>query len=343
MREDSIDLRSDTVTKPTEEMREAMRDAKVGDDVHREDPTVVELENLAAEKLGKESGLFVSSGTQGNITSILTHANRGEELIIGEKSHIYNYEVGGYSSLAGLSPKVLSDKRGYMKISDIRNSISKGSVHHPDTTLICMENTHNKAGGIPLDLGYIKKVENLTEEIDAKFHLDGARIFNAAIGLDEDVKRLVKPFDSIQFCLSKGLSAPIGSLIVGSDEFIERARKNRKKLGGGMRQVGVIAAPGIIALEKMVDRLDEDHKNANKLAKGFKDLGFEIDPNKFKTNIVMLDTSSIEHSAEEFKSLLSEEGVLTLALSKEKIRFVTHRGISEDDIDNTLNIIESLL
>ncbi len=337
---DDIDLRSDTVTKPTEEMREAMKEAEVGDDVLGEDPTVKKLEDLAAETLGKEAGLFVTSGTQGNITSLLTHTRPGQEIIMGKICHIFKYEVGGYSSLAGLSAKTLDDSGGYMEPSQIAGAVREENIHHPETSLLCIENTHNVAGGVPVDLKHIERVCDIAHDNGLKVHLDGARIFNASTALDVDVSDLVEPVDSIQFCLSKGLSAPVGSMLVGSKEFIEKARKNRKRLGGGMRQAGVIAAPGIISLEKMVDRLEEDHVNARRLTEGLKELGVDIDPDRFKTNIVMMDTSQFGMTAEKLRTKLEEKNILTLALGKNSMRFVTHREISTEDIDEVLDVFE---
>ena len=336
----TIDLRSDTVTTPTDEMREAMKDAEVGDDVLGEDPTVKELEELAARKMGKEAGLFVTSGTQGNITSLLTHTEPGEEMIMGKHCHIFRYEVGGYSSLAGLSANTLDDSDGYMEISSIRNAVREENIHHPVTSLLCLENTHNVAGGVPLDIDYMEKACEIAREDDLNVHLDGARIFNASTALGIEVSDLVEPVDSIQFCLSKGLSAPVGSMLVGTEEFIERARKNRKRLGGGMRQAGVIAAPGMISLEKMVDRLEEDHANARRLVEGLKELGVDIDPDRFKTNIVMMDTSQFGMKAEKLRTKLEEKNILTLALGKNSMRFVTHREISTEDIDEVLDVFE---
>lgn len=336
-----IDLRSDTVTRPTKEMREAMKKAEVGDDVLREDPTVKELEELAADKTGKEAGLFVPSGTQGNITSLLTHTVPGEEIIMGKDCHIYRYEAGGYASLAGLSAQTLDDNGGYMESSSIAEAVRDENIHHPKTSLICIENTHNIAGGVPLDQEYTERVCEIARENDLKVHLDGARIFNASTALDRDVSDLVELVDSVQFCLSKGLSAPVGSMLVGSEEFIENARKNRKRLGGGMRQAGVIAAPGIISLKKMVHRLDEDHTNARKLAEGLREMGVDIDPERYKTNIIMLDTSQFSMRADRLKAKLEEKKIFTLALGRNSMRFVTHREISSEDIDKVLEVFEN--
>lgn len=338
---EKIDLRSDTVTKPTDEMREAMKEAEVGDDVLGEDPTVKKLEDLAAKKLGKESGLFVTSGTQGNITSLLTHTEPGEEVVMGKCCHIHRYEIGGYASLAGVTAQLLDDKEGHLPLEKIPEVIRADDIHHPKTSLICVENTHNIAGGIPLGEDYMKQVGEIAEENDLPVHLDGARIFNASVALDVDVKDLVKPVDSVQFCLSKGLSAPVGSLLVGSEEFIEKARKNRKKLGGGMRQAGVIAAPGIIALEKMIERLEQDHKNLDKLVDGLEKLNVEVYPEKPRTNIIMVDTTSLEMRAEKLRKKLENEGILSLDLDKNMLRLVTHREISSEDIDKVLEVFEN--
>ncbi|MFW6375631.1 MAG: low-specificity L-threonine aldolase [Thermoplasmatota archaeon] len=342
MSKETIDLRSDTVTKPTQEMREAMKEAEVGDDVMKEDPTVNRLENMAAERLGKESALFVTSGTQGNITSLLTHTSPGEEVILGKNSHIYKYEVGGYASLAGLSAKLLDDGDGYLKVNQIESAIRDDDIHHPETSLLCIENTHNVTGGVVKDSYHTKKNCDIAHSHGLKVHMDGARIFNAAAALDVDIKELVSEVDSVQFCLSKGLSAPVGSIIAGSEDFITRARKIRKKLGGGMRQAGVIAAPGIIALDKMVDRLEDDHKNADKLAEGLKEIGIDIDPDRFKTNIVLLDTSDIGLKAERFVDILEDDGILALSMGDYVTRFVTHRSINHEDIDRTLDIVEDI-
>ena len=255
-----VDLRSDTVTKPTPEMREAMAEAEVGDDVYRDDPTVNRLEALAAEMLGKESAIFVPSGTMGNLLALLVHCQRGDEVIVGDKSHIYLNEAGGMSALGGIQPCPLpNQKDGTLALDDILASIRTEDVHHPITRLICLENTQNICGGVPLTADYTRTVAEVTRENGLALHIDGARIFNAAASLDVDVKELVEPADSVMFCLSKGLVSPIGSMLVGTEKFIARARHLRKMLGGGMRQVGVIAAAGLISLEQMTKRLDEDH------------------------------------------------------------------------------------
>ncbi|OKY78955.1 MAG: L-tyrosine decarboxylase, PLP-dependent protein MfnA [Candidatus Methanohalarchaeum thermophilum] len=337
-----VDLRSDTVTKPTDEMRREMKKAEVGDDVFKEDPTVSKLENKAAEIFDKEAGLFVSSGTQGNLISLLTHAQSGEEVILGRDSHIFNYEVGGFARLGGLSARPIKEEKGRLPLEKLIENIKGSDIHFPEQSLVCLENTHNGHGGVPVSGDYIEKIGQICMQKDLKLHIDGARIFNASVYLEEDVSNLCEPADSIQFCLSKGLSAPIGSIIVGSRDFISRARKNRKIVGGGMRQVGVIAATGLISLDKMIDRLKKDHEKANRLAEGLKDLGFEINPNKFKTNIVYLSLDQMNYSTNEFLGLLKEKGIKALS-HEDKIRFVTHREVSKEDINYCLEAIDNLI
>src|SRR5215213_5355718 len=255
-----IDLRSDTVTKPTPEMREAMAEAEVGDDVYRDDPTVNRLEELAADMLGKESSLFVPSGTMGNLLALLVHCQRGDEVIVGNQSHIYLNEAGGMAALGGIQAcPVQNQSDGTLALQDLLSSIRTEDVHHPITRLICLENTQNICGGVPLTLDYTSRVGEIARQHGLALHIDGARIFNAAAAQNVTVKELVEPADSVMFCLSKGLVAPIGSMLAGSKRFISRARHIRKMLGGGMRQVGVLAAAGIISLERMTTRLNEDH------------------------------------------------------------------------------------
>ena len=262
-----IDLRSDTVTLPTDEMRQAMALAEVGDDVYREDPTVNRLENLAAERMGKQKGLFIPSGTMGNLIAILTHCQRGEEVIMGNQAHTFMYEVGGISALGGIMVHTVPNQPdGTLLIDDVTNAIRMEDVHFPATRLIALENTQNRCGGVVLQPEYIDKIVEIARNHNLVVHMDGARIFNAAVKLKIPARRLVDGVDSVTFCLSKGLGAPVGSVLCGNLQFIEKARKIRKQLGGGMRQAGILAAAGIIALEKMVDRLEEDHQRATVLA-----------------------------------------------------------------------------
>ncbi len=262
-----IDLRSDTVTHPTSEMRKAMFEAEVGDDVYGEDPTVNRLETMAAGMMGKEAALFTTSGTQSNLIAVLTHTNHGDEVIVGDEAHMLWYEVGGAATLGGVTLRTVpNDSRGRLSPDDIERTIRSKDIHYPQTTLLCLENTHNRCGGTVLTTDYTDEVCNLAHTRGLKVYLDGARIFNAAIALGVPASRLTQNVDSVAVCLSKGLSAPVGSLLCGSKDFVERARKVRKMLGGGMRQVGVIAAAGIVALETMVDRcLGEDIRGSRYL------------------------------------------------------------------------------
>jgi threonine aldolase len=269
-----IDLRSDTVTHPTDAMRQAMFEAAVGDDVFGEDPTVNRLEVMSAQKMGKEAALFTASGTMSNLIAVLTHTQHGNEIILGSESHIFWYEVGGAAALGGVVMRTVpNDNDGQLALGDIEKTIrDKTNIHYPETTLLCLENTQNRCGGAVLTPEYMDSAVQLAHRHGLRVHLDGARIFNAAVALGIPAVELTRGVDSVGFCLSKGLSAPIGSVLCGSKEFIERARKRRKMLGGGMRQVGVIAAAGIVALETMIDRLAEDHANARKLAEGLMQL-----------------------------------------------------------------------
>ncbi|MEO5888229.1 MAG: low-specificity L-threonine aldolase, partial [Anaerolineales bacterium] len=288
-----IDLRSDTVTKPTPEMREAMAEAEVGDDVYGDDPTVNRLELLAAEKLSKESALFVPSGTMGNLLALLVHCQRGDEVIVGNQSHIYLNEAGGMSALGGIQPcPIRNQPDGTLALDDVLASIRTADVHHPITRLICLENTQNICGGVPLTPDYTRRVGELAHHNGLFLHLDGARIFNSAVAQNVPVRDLVEPADSVMFCLSKGLASPIGSMLVGTHKFIGRARHLRKMLGGGMRQVGVLAAAGIISLEQMVTRLADDHARARKLADGLRQTrGIIVDNDSPYSNMVYLNLS----------------------------------------------------
>ncbi|MEM3891240.1 MAG: low-specificity L-threonine aldolase [Nitrososphaerales archaeon] len=338
-----IDLRSDTVTLPTEEMLEAIKNAKLGDDVFGEDPTVNALENVAAKKMGKEAALLVTSGTQGNLVSILSHTKRGDEVILEADAHIYHYELGGLSAIAGVLPRPIKGKMGILAPEAVEEAIRPPNPHFPRTTLLCLENTHNLAGGICMTPLQTRKVSEVAAKHGLAVHIDGARIFNAAVALDVDVKHLVSPADSVMFCLSKGLSAPIGSVVVGSSSFIERARRMRKMLGGGMRQAGIIAAAGLVALEKMVDRLKEDHINARLLAEGLAKIdGIKIDVRRVQTNIVMFDVSNLGVSGSAFISALSKYGIKALTVKGNLIRMVTHRGIDKEDIIQTLEVIKDI-
>jgi len=326
-------------------MREAMYRAEVGDDVYGEDPTVNRLEELAAEKMGKEAALFVASGTMGNLVSLLAHCGRGDEVILGNWSHTFLYEVGGMAALGGIHPHPIPNQPdGTLALADIEAAIRPENIHFPRTRLICLENTHNRCGGAVLTPEYTSQVADLAHRHKLKVHLDGARIFNAAIALGVDVKELVKDVDSVMFCLSKGLSAPVGSLVCGDADFIAEARRMRKMVGGGMRQAGVLAAAGIVALTKMVDRLAEDHVNARRLAEGLAELpGVSIDPERVKTNIVIFEFDHPKMTPREFCARLREEGVLMLPIEGKRIRAVTHYGITAEDINKALSIMRKVL
>ncbi|KYO64813.1 low-specificity L-threonine aldolase [Thermovenabulum gondwanense] len=338
-----IDLRSDTVTLPTPEMREAMYKAEVGDDVYGEDPTVNRLEEMAAEIMGKEAALFVTSGTQGNQIAVMTHTQPGDEIILEERSHIITYEVGGIGRLSGVQAKTIYGKYGFMSPEDIEASIREENIHYPRTSLICIENTHNRAGGTVMPLNLLKKTKEVAEKYGIPVHMDGARIFNAATYLGVDVKEIAKYADSIMFCLSKGLCAPVGSMLVGTKKFIDKARKFRKMLGGGLRQAGFLAACGIIALEKMTKRLKEDHENARILAEGLAKIpAIALDLNTVQTNIVICDISGLKMNGNEFSKMLLKNGIKVNGSNNSYVRFVTHYGISKEDILYTLEVIEKL-
>ncbi|OHB79169.1 MAG: threonine aldolase [Planctomycetes bacterium RBG_16_55_9] len=333
-----IDLRSDTVTLPTPAMREAIFNAELGDDVFGEDPTTKRLEAMAAERMGKEAAVMVASGTMANLVCVLSHCGRGEEVILGDKSHTFLYEAGGTSAVGGIHPHTIPNQPdGTLRLEDIEAAIRGNNVHFPRTRLICLENTHNRCSGSALRPEYMAAVAALACKWDLRVHLDGARIFNAAVALGVDVKEIARHADSVSFCLSKGLSAPVGSLVCGSKEFVAEARRNRKVLGGGMRQCGIIAAAGIVALEQMVERLAEDHANARRLAEGIARIaGLSIEPEKVQTNIVYFDLASEVLVAEEFTKRLVDRGVKVIQTGPARFRAVTHYGISSDDIDAAL-------
>jgi threonine aldolase len=334
----TVDLRSDTVTHPTSAMREAMYRAEVGDDVYGEDPNVNRLEAMSAERLGKEAAVLVASGTMGNLVALLAHAGRGEEAIVGDKSHTLINEVGGAAGLGGIQLRaVRNDERGMLDPGEVEACIRGDNIHYPRTALIALENTHNRCNGTPLSIDDMRPIATIAHQHGIPVHIDGARIFNAAVALGTDPADLVRDADSVQFCLSKGLSAPVGSLIVGSDEFIGRARKYRKMVGGGMRQAGIIAAAGIVALEEMVDRLSEDHANAHALVQGLASIpGVEVDPAVVETNILFFGISAMQMS--DFVAALKQRGVLV-----GPGRMVTHYGVTRSDIDDVIQAVSDVL
>jgi len=339
-----VDLRSDTVTKPSLAMREIMAKAEVGDDVYGEDPTVRQLEEMAAAIMGKEAGLFVVSGTMGNQVALLAHTSRGDEIILEANAHIYTYEVGALAVLGGLLPKLIEGNKGKISPEQLKKAIRPLNIHFPQTTLLCLENTSNFGGGTVISVEEMDQLTDVAHGYGLKVHLDGARIFNAAVYLGVPVRELVKGVDSVMFCLAKGLGAPVGSVLVGSKEFIEKARKYRKMLGGGLRQSGILAAAGIYALENNIKRLAYDHLLARKLAEGLAELpGLYIDLDTVQTNILMVDIVREDLNSTQLVDILKDEGVLSSAISEKRVRFVTHRDVGDKDIDYTLQVMSKIM
>jgi len=343
---DWIDLRSDTVTHPTDLMRKAMAIASVGDDVYGEDPTVNKLQELAAEKMGKQAGLFVPSGTMGNLAAILAHCGRGDEVILGNKAHTFLYEAGGVSALGGVhSCQLPNQPDGTLALSDIQAAIRSKDAHQPISRLVCLENTHNRCGGVALTPEYTLAVGDLAHKNGLFLHLDGARIFNAAVAQGVPVKSLAEPADSVTFCLSKGLCAPVGSVLCGSQEFITRAHRVRKQLGGGMRQAGFLAAAGIVALETMTDRLAEDHARAHQLAEGLSSLhAMLLDPGTPYTNMVFVSLEeSFPLDAPAVAGKLAEKGVRVGVVGKRRFRLVTHYWIDDAAVKKALQAFREVI
>lgn len=339
-----VDLRSDTVTKPSDEMRKAMAGAEVGDDVFLEDPTVNRLQERAAEIFKREAALFVPSGTMGNLTCLIAHTRPGQELICEEKSHIYNLEMASMAAVGGVLPRPISAVDGIMTWEQICRAIRPKIYYRAQTALICLENTHNLAGGSVYPTNLAHEICDRAHEAGLLIHLDGSRIFNAATYLGEDVAEMTKKFDSIQFCLSKGLGAPVGSMIVGSRTFIERSRSIRKMLGGGMRQGGVLAAAGWIALEKGPKRLHIDHENAKILAEGLCRIpGIGINPAKVQTNIVIYDVKRTGRSSTDFLAELARRKVLGVPVDPEKVRMVTHLDVKRGDVEKAVETIRRMV
>jgi threonine aldolase len=345
MPERVIDLRSDTVTHPTQEMREAMYRAEVGDDVYGEDPSVNRLQELAAERFGKEAALLVLSGTMGNLLGILSQTRSGDEAIVGRYSHIFLNEAGGAAALGGVQLFPVPSLRGVLDPADVQAAVrDPNNTHHPHSKLVCIENTHNRDGGAAVPVAVMDSVAEVAHANGLRLHVDGARIFNAAVALDVPVDRLVQGADSIQFCLSKGLGCPVGSLLVGSKDQIKEAHRWRKMIGGGMRQAGIIAAAGIVALEQMVNRLAEDHANARRLAEGLSQLpGISVDPSEIDTNIVMIDLDEQRVEPKRFVAGLAERGVKAGSPYGGRMRLVTHYQISADDVDYAIRAAEQSL
>jgi threonine aldolase len=338
-----VDLRSDTVTKPTAEMRQAMAAAEVGDDVYGEDPTVNRLETRAAEIFGKEAALFVPTGCMGNLIAIKVHTHHGDEVICDERSHVNLYELASMSAIAGCMPRIAGGEDGILTWQQIEAVIRPRIYYDSQTALICLENTHNMAGGMLYPTAQVNDICDHAHGAGLKVHLDGARVFNAAVALGESVDSMTKKVDSVMFCLSKGLGAPVGSMIVGTQPFIDKARIYRKMFGGGMRQAGVIAAAGLIALEKSPARLLEDHKRAKRLAEAvIKIPGFAIDTRKVRTNILIFDCSKTGKTAVEWCDIFYKHGLWAQDTSLHSVRFVTHCDVDDAGIDRALAVLQEV-
>lgn len=341
----TIDLRSDTVTKPTDEMRKVMSVAPVGDDVYKDDPTVNELEKYAADIMGKQSAIFVPSGTMGNQVCIKTHTNPGEEIILHRKSHIFVYELGAPAIISGVLTKLLEGEDGKIDIDELKSNLQQGDMHHAKTTLICMENTHNVCGGTVVSIEHMKKVYDIAKENNIGVHLDGARIFNAAAALGVSVKEISKYSDSVMFCLSKGLGAPVGSIICGDSDFIERAMRVRKMLGGTMRQAGIIASAGLFALKTMPDKLCLDHEKARFFAEGLKGhKNINIDFASVQTNMVNADLTDTAYDSYDLSRKLKEKNILVNGDKNiSRVRFVFHRDVDMKDTQIAVEAIKEIL
>ncbi len=344
---DRIDFRSDTVTWPTPAMRQAMANAPVGDDVYGEDPTVNQLEALAAAKTGKEAGLFVASGTMGNLTAILSHATRGDEAIVGEDSHTYLWEAGGMATLGGIVPHPLpTDEIGRMDLAQIEASVRSDNPHLPTSRLILVENSYGHKHGYPIPTDYFAAVRQIADKHGLSVHMDGARLFNAAVALNMDASEVVKDVDSVTFCLSKGLGAPVGSVLCGTADFIHKARRIRKSLGGGMRQAGILAAAGLVSLNEMIERLADDHAHAQQLAQGLAQIpGIVIEPEMVKTNLVFFKLADdVPMTSRDVTKDLQEQANIWLgANGRRSFRAVAHYWISEQDVTLFLETLAEIL
>lgn len=334
-----IDLRSDTVSRPSDAMRAAMTSAEVGDDVFGDDPTVIELERKAAALLGKEAALYVASGTMANLISVLTHTKPGDEILLGDECHIFQYELGGAARLAGVLTRTLPNRPdGTLDRDAVIAAARMENLHSPGSRLLCLENTHNRCGGAAIPKATMDSLGEAAHSRKMSVHLDGARIFNAAAALGVSASSLAENCDSVSFCLSKGLGCPVGSLLCGTSDFIESARRNRKMLGGGMRQVGILAAAGIYALDHNIQRISEDHQNAALLADGLRELG-PFRPNHPQTNIVVADI--VRGDLNQWLAAFESEGVAAVAFGPQRIRLVTHINISRSDINEALRRIQN--
>jgi threonine aldolase len=341
-----IDLRSDTVTLPTEKMRQAMAKAELGDDVYGEDPTVNRLQSMAAERLGKEAGLFVPSGTMGNLAAILAHCGRGDEVVMGDCAHTFLYEAGGISALGGVHPHTVPNQPdGTLLIADIKGAIRSDDVHYPKSKLLILKNTHNRCGGVSISRSYMLEAAQVARENGLAIHLDGARIFNAAVDQNLPAADLVDMLDSVTFCLSKGLCAPVGSVLCGTKDFIYEALRIRKQLGGGMRQAGVLAAAGIVALDEMVDRLSEDHQKAKELSKGLAEIpGIALDKSSPNTNMVYISIDPLHKlNAKLTAEALRKKGVLVGITGPQQFRLVCHYWIRKEHLDRVIKAFRIVL
>lgn len=340
-----IDLRSDTVTQPTPSMRKAMAEAEVGDDVYGEDPTVNRLEAMAAEMLGKEAAVYVSSGTMGNLISVLSHCGRGDEMILGDQAHIFLFEQGGSAALGGVHPRtVRNEPDGTLDLAEVEAAIRGENEHFPVTRLLALENTHNRCGGRALPVDYMDAAGELAHRYGLALHVDGARLWNAAVALNVSPARLLKNADSVSVCLSKGLGAPVGSIVAGDAAFICKARRNRKVVGGGMRQAGILAAAGIVALTEMVERLADDHANARRLAEGIATMeGIEVDPATIESDIVIFALDHPAMTPAQLSASLKEQGVLLNPIGGKRLRAVTNYHVSAEDIEYTISCFARVL
>jgi threonine aldolase len=339
-----IDLRSDTITRPSDRMRQAMAVAEVGDDVYLEDPTVNRLQELAAEMFGREAGLFVPSGSMGNLVCIQAQTEPGQEVICESEGHVYSYEMASMSAIAGVLPRVVNGEDGILGWDQIDAAIRPASYHRAQTTMVSLENSHNMAGGTVYPRAVSDEICDRAHERGLRVHLDGARIFNAAVALDENVADITRPYDSIQFCLSKGLGAPVGSLVLGSKDLIDKCRHYRKMLGGGMRQAGIIAAAGIVALEEGPVRLHEDHENARVLAEGLSGVpGIDVDLEMIQTNIVIYGLGETGIDSATFLSELKNRGVLAGPVDRKRVRMVTHLDVTRVQVEQAVEVVDQFV
>lgn len=337
-----IDLRSDTVTMPTEEMRQAMTNAEVGDDVYGDDPTINKLEKIAAEKVGKEAAIFVPSGTFGNQLALFTHTRRGQEVIIGNNNHIVVHEVGASAVIAGVQLRTLETNNGAVNPKDVEKAIRADDIHEPETGLICVEQAHGCGAVVPMET--LKEIKQIAERHSIPVHMDGARIFNAAASLGVDAKEIAACCDTVMFCLSKGLCAPAGSMVAGSKKFIDKARKNRKLMGGGMRQVGILAAAGIIALEKMTMRLHEDHENAKYMAEKLEEIpGVKVIKERLDIDMVFFTMGEDVIPEKVLVEKFLEKNIKINGSEGGEYRFVAHIGVTKQDIDYVINTMKELI